>query len=451
MSTSHIPRLHKNKNKEFGTYWLARWRNAEGKWKSLSLGNCAKVSHREAKLKLQEIIDKHARTPAARDVGKAPSIAEWGVKFAEFRNDLKPGSAAMYAKTFDYLSRHFNGETRLDRITPGGAEDFGVWLAKQPVIRCKPKSAPEGQAKPIKKPPAVVLLSKATVARHIRNCKVIFGRAIDRNLLTENPFRRVSGASPVLDKDWQEISVADLDRILEKCPSNGWRALFALARLAGLRRGEALRLQWGDIDWQEKTISVRAEANARGKREEGTKQRARVVPIEPRLYTLLRGYYDDAPEGAVLVCPVGPNNIDRDARVIVKHAGLPVYSKPFHSLRKVLESTWLSQHPAMTVCAWLGHSPAVAAKHYHRPTAGDMARVTGPAEQPGDELAQARAQLAAAHAEIAKLREAAADPLTGHVQVFEEEPETDQNRPSDKAGEGIRTLDVQLGRLSLYH
>lgn len=80
-------------------------------------------------------------------------------------------------------------------------------------------------------------------------------------------------------------------------------------------------------------------------------------------------------------------------------AGLPRFAKPFHSLRKALESEWLAKHPTMTVCKWLGHHPVVAARHYHQSTDAELAAVTGgsaptPADAPWEDDVLARVQAA---------------------------------------------------------
>lgn len=356
MKNSNIGvQLHSN-----GLYWQARWYDSVGKRCTESLGPKAEVSKRAAVKLCEALAITHAVTPAARDVGKAPTLEAWGVQYIGLRDDLKDGTLELHRKTLDYLEARFGGARRLNDITDGMADDFRVWLGKQPV---RPGG---GEAKTKR------TLGKQTVAGHIRNCKVIFERARKRKLIPSNPFDDVSGAAPAVSKTWAEISRADLDRLFDKCPSAGWRCLFGLARLAGLRRGEALRLSWADFDQDARTLAVRPEGG-----EEGTKQRARVVPVDPRLYAVLREAYDEAPERAVLVCGLGDETaVDKQARAIIAAAGLPAYSKPFHTLRKLVETEWLAEHPAMLVCDWMGHSPTVAARHYHRSRAEDYARVT---------------------------------------------------------------------------
>ena len=96
-----------------------------------------------------------------------------------------------------------------------------------------------------------------------------------------------------------------------------------------------------------------------------------------KLYATLLESFTASPDGSGPTDEVGENNLVRDAAATVARAELQAYSKPFHTLRKYCESEWMAQHPIMDVVAWMGHSPTVAAKHYVRPTAASLERITG--------------------------------------------------------------------------
>lgn len=376
MTTAHTVHLNKN-----GAYWSARWTDSEGKPRSKGLGAIADVSKRAAMAKCKALENEHARNPVARDVGTAPRLQEWTAEFLRIKTDMKDETRWLYEQTIAYLHRFFDQDPPINRITSARADDFRVWLEKQPA---KGKKDEQGNAVPI---------GAWTVAKHIRNARVIFDLAVKpRKLIAANPFADVDAATPALEQDWHVVSRADLEKILDACTSDAWRAAFALARLAGLRRGELVALEWGHIDFDEKTIQVKARKDGRGKRRRGTKQRDRSVPVEPRLYAILRECYDRAPEGAVRVCPIGgakgTNNIERDARATLKRAKLPDYAKPLHTLRKNLQSEWEAEHSTLNVCAWLGNSPAVAAEHYNKPPAEAVARITGGKDPLAEALAE---------------------------------------------------------------
>ena len=107
-------------------------------------------------------------------------------------------------------------------------------------------------------------------------------------------------------------------------------------------------------------------------------------------------------------------NIWRDFGPLCKRAGVARYPKPMHALRKSCITDWAMNSPAHAVQAWAGHSDyRTTTRYYLKVSEGDYDRVTGTAQKPA------------------------------------QNPETDpSDRRKSKAGEGIRTPDVQLGNLT---
>src|SRR5262245_39027585 len=120
-------------------------------------------------------------------------------------------------------------------------------------------------------------MAEVSVCHRCGDAKTMFKRAIEHDLLLFNPFDRLKVRAPKPDKNWHYVSRADLDKLLAACKSTGWKALIALCRLAGLRRGEALSLRWSGVDWQNRRLTIFAEKT-------GLK---RTVPLDPKLYALL--------------------------------------------------------------------------------------------------------------------------------------------------------------------
>ena len=327
---------------ESGGYWKAVWTDELGRRRSRGLGNANKVSRREATKMCAAIAAKEASNPSPD--GKAPTLKQWREKYLELRDgELSEGTLYLHGLTFDYLIRRFGENTRIDRITKVHAAEWAAGLG----------------------------LSEQSTCLHVRNAKVLFGRAVDLDIIGSNPFKNQNGTPPAVDKDWEQISDEQVIKLIEACPNDGWRHLFALCRWAGLRRGEALRLRWADIDWTEHTLTVTADATT-------TKAKRRTVPIVPELYGMLLRANQEAAEGSI-----GPtdevleNNLHRNADVIIERAGLPKYTKPFHTLRKCCESAWMAEYPVMDVVGWMGHSATVASKHYTRATDATLERITG--------------------------------------------------------------------------
>ncbi len=125
----------------------------------------------------------------------------------------------------------------------------------------------------------------------------------------------------------------------------------------------------------------------------------------------------------------------RDFGVIRKRAGTPKYAKWCHTLRKNRESDWMDAgFPFHVVVEWMGHSDEVARQHYLRVNESDLAAA---AQTPIDpNLTQLLTQLDVSE----QLAEDESEPQVLNFDEFRR-----------KAGDGIRTHDVQLGKLAFYH
>lgn len=365
-----------------GGYWRAVWIDSNGRRRRKGLGSVAKVSKAAAKRKLRDLIGKHAITPAARDVGRAPTLRVWADHWlGGIGNEA---TERLYRRSIDYLIEFAGEGIRLDKVTRQHANHWRQWLAGKKIV---PGDGRERAA-----------MTETTIRKHLRHARAMFGAAKRLDLVAINPFDRESCSVPAVDKDWQYIDVGDqLTALLDAAPSDGWRCLIALSRLAGLRLGESLRLTWADIDWQGRKLTVQHEGEAT------TKRRRRVVPIQPRLYDVLLQAFEAAAEGQGAVCVVVTRNLHGQFARIIQAAGFVPWSKPFHTLRKNCESDWLAEYPVMDVCSWLGHSPTVAAKHYHQTKDETIRAVTGTAM--GDDAQELTALLAKADPEtLAKVK-----------------------------------------------
>lgn len=340
-----------------GDYWRAAWGNKPGQ--SESLGHKSKLSRRAA-LKLCRNKEIELRT---KDMGKAPKLSAWLTQYAESRTDVKKSTRNLYRDCGRYLTAYFTDDPAIDRITRRDAAEWNDALSAGKITATlnereqrKPKNRRVWQVPKL-----------STVRKHVRAAKLMFGEAARRDLILFDPFDRLNGAPPKPLKKWRQVTRADLDRILDACPNDGWRALFALARLNALRLSEALSLNWTDLDWSGNRMTVNEDIEA-----ETTKQAFRVPPIEPSLCLtgltdLLQGYFDAAPDGAVKVCVgVDAGNVRRRALAILKASGVGVYAKPFHTLRKCRVSELALVYPQGVVEDWCGHDEAVSRRHYQR-------------------------------------------------------------------------------------
>lgn len=167
-------------------------------------------------------------------------------------------------------------------------------------------------------------------------------------------FNAVEDARPELPtierKAVEPLTIEQTLALLEAVEKHRLCALYHLALTLGLRIGELLGLQWGDIDWQTKTITIRRQAQeVHGKLEVklGAKTDAgnRVLPLSARLIARLEAM----PRKSLFLFPsdegtmMAPSNFERHFRggktgekKIIKgmrqKAGLPS-TVTFHHLR----------------------------------------------------------------------------------------------------------------------
>jgi len=257
------------------------------------------------------------------------------------RSDVKPSTATVWRRTQNHFNRFFGDERLLRDVNVGDAKDFRRHLKNRS-------------------------LAEDTVRRTCGIAKQFFEDAIDRGLITRNPFkhRDLPTATGAGDKSREFFVNRELtEKVLEMLPDAQWRLMFALARFGGLRcPSEVLSLRWGDIDWENSRMTV-----SRPKTEHHENGAFRVVPIFPELRSFLDECFELAEEGAEFVI-LRYRKLDSNYGVLLtkrlKQAGLPTWPKPFQNLRSTRETELVEQFPIHVVCAWIGNSQLIAAKHY---------------------------------------------------------------------------------------
>lgn len=340
-----------------GDYWQARWTLPGGRRVTRSIGSKETMSRRSAELQCLTIQKEIDASLHKRSGGRAPTIHEYADQYAANAHGLSDASKMIRTLVATRLKSYFKDDPRIDAIGPVQAAGFQQWLTTAKFERNDEEYT----------------LSSASVARHVVHARAMFAQAVNEEYIARNPFAQLRVQQTRSDKAWAQVSDEDLGRIMDACPNDGWRALFALARWAGLRQGEALRLRWADVNIDTGILTI---GNPTGR--VSTKHRTRYTPIEPRLAVVLTRIMQDAPAGSVGPCHgVLRANLYRQTWAILKAAGVPRYHKPYHTLRKCLVTDWQAKYPPLDVAAWLGHDVRVAAEYYHRSKPETLAMVTG--------------------------------------------------------------------------
>ncbi len=207
------------------------------------------------------------------------------------------------------------------------------------------------------------IYSEATVATTIGRFRTFWTWAESRGYVETNVFQSVKKGSDVnRERDFQ-IPREWTERILDACPSQNWRTLFALWRIGGLRQQEPLQLTWNCVNWEKKRLLVPSPKTSRYEGRE-----SRLIPLFPILERELGRSFEECPEGELyIVWENRRKGFDSGFKRILFWAGLSPWSKLFQNMRSSRENDLIEDgYPPHVVGAWLGHTGKVQERHYLR-------------------------------------------------------------------------------------
>ena len=227
-------------------------------------------------------------------------------------------------------------------------------------------------------------LSPRTVGHAHRLLRLVLQCAVKNNTISRNV--AAVHAPPKVQE--REIAILSADQISDVIARLEGHALFPIVSLAlatGMRRGELLALQWGDVDLYAATVRVErsVEETKAGLRIKSpkTKRGRRSITLPPDAVAMLRahkvkmlelrltlGAGNIAPESLVFSSVDGgllsPDNLSRDWRRVSSSRKLP--RVPFHGLRHTHVSILIRAGvDILTVSRRLGHNkPSVTLDTY---------------------------------------------------------------------------------------
>ncbi len=350
----------------------------DGKRKSIRLGKVPQRAAEAVKVRVEHLVaasitahavdDETARWLAGLDdtlrdklaavslvpEREAATLGAFLSRYIALRSDVKSSTVITYRNVERNLIAHFGADKSLREITPGDADEWRLSLIKQG-------------------------LADNTVRRRSGKAKQFFKAAQRRNLIASNPFAELVAATRGNPKRAYFVTRDEAQKVLEACPDGEWRLIFALSRYAGLRcPSEHLGLRWVDVDWAESRMTVHSP-----KTEHHEGGASRVVPIFPELRPHLLDAFERADDGAehVITRYRDTNaNLRTQLTKIIRRAGLEPWPRLFNNLRATRETELAERWPMHVVCAWIGNSPAVAAKHYLQVTDDHFERAAQPGE-----------------------------------------------------------------------
>jgi integrase len=244
--------------------------------------------------------------------------------------------------------------------------------------------------------------SPATVAKKLRELKRIFGLAVQRKQLDENPLQYVK--LPKVPKQKIRIYTADeisrILRIASQVQNESvleWDLIITLAITTGMRKSEILNMVWTDIDFGEMTIDVTPKKSTNETWEWKIKDTdRRVLPLKEDVSQLLIELQNRRPEGYPYVLvplgrydhiqqvlrPIGKwtlssarnsviNNFTRQFNKILAMAR--VDKRMFHDIRRTAITNWfrqgLSEYDVMTLA---GHANFATTHEFYLAVADDL-------------------------------------------------------------------------------
>ena len=247
--------------------------------------------------------------------------------------NAKPSTVAFYEYMTKPITEYFQSAV-LQEISPADIQRYFIYL------RTEHKSK-------LGKP-----LSPKSIRHQYVTLNTIFEYAEKQEMISKNPMRKVEAPKkqkkPV-DALTQE-QAAQLFKLLPSLPLD-FRCILLLLITTGMRRGECMGLQWGDID--ETASTVRIERNVSYTPESGvivstpkTVNSIRTIPIMPGTLRLLQQYQQEVqkqnpgtilksaflfPKGGDVFAARDPNSITRRVKRFMKNNGFPDLSP--HDLR----------------------------------------------------------------------------------------------------------------------
>lgn len=194
-----------------------------------------------------------------------------------------------------------------------------------------------------------------------------------KDLVGRNVAKRVS-PPPQRQSEISPLTPDEARRLLEQLRGDRLEALYSVALALGLRRGEALGLQWSDIDLDARVLRVRKSLQTVGGVptlvETKTRKSVRTIDLPAMAVRALREHrlrqlqeHIAAPQWedhdfvftSTRGTPLDGRNVLRHLQAALEAAGLP--RKRFHDLRHTAASLLLAQGESLSVIKEiLGHS-----------------------------------------------------------------------------------------------
>ena len=214
--------------------------------------------------------------------------------------------------------------------------------------------------------------SEATKAGYIRDVRRVFNWAKEHELLEKNPFDHVVRGSFKNKSRERFVSEDEFSAMMNVAKSQETRVLLTLYRIGGLRRGEALLITWGDVDFEKKRLVVHSPKTERIRGRE-----KRIIPLFPELRQELEALrIEVSGEADEYVIQNNRPTVVKTIRQLVLAAGLEPWERLVQNLRSSRAIEIYQKFGAIAESEWIGHSEKTAVDHYLHLLASDFEKAT---------------------------------------------------------------------------
>ena len=186
----------------------------------------------------REVLEKLRDLRRAADQGRdltrsSPTLSVWLDEWLRIKaaDGIRPSTMRFYRQLIENHIRPELGTVRLDKLTPGDVRGF---------VSDRSESN----------------LALATVAHLLRLLRNALGEAERLDLVTRNVAKAVR-MPQVESYHPHTLTIEEARALLDVVRDHRLQALFSMALVLGLRRGELLGLAWSDIDFEQATVHVR--------------------------------------------------------------------------------------------------------------------------------------------------------------------------------------------------
>ena len=300
--------------------------------------------------------------------GVPPALSAFADYYVSKQVKAKPATKEIWRQGKKSLVDHFGADRTWADITIGDAKQYHDALQVEVSRQTGKKLRP------------------GTITKRMQFARQLFNFAVDHQVLDVNPFKSIKLAA-VQAAEHAEVTLTDIERVIDEAPNQDWRMIITLCRHGGLRcPSEVLSLRWQDIQWDNNVMKVSSP-----KTEHHDGKESRIVPLYRRVREELERSFEMAPDGAEYVISNARwrlaaktdsgwrnCNLRTQFEKIIWRAGLKPWTRLFNSMRSSKATDLLDQRfPIHVVAAWQGDSVDTLLKHYARVKGDHILRAAG--------------------------------------------------------------------------